>query len=296
MAIHFGQTDIHGMEQPVIIAISSCRVSKYTDYQLFASSATYYYLNPKIPKAKESRDLFKARYEDSPPLTICKTPHKDVQQDKTRNKFSLKTIMDQNLQSYRGVRFTAKETIIGINMNKDWYYISCHQCGKAAITNGDDHSCLDHGPQPGPFFRTGREIQATDPAKIPPEILSAQGKHGIFQFHFNTLGNLTDLSLDAVYDVQSQDHSTSSSTQETNKGTASSASTATNQLTEEEENTHKDKEKCTAKEGEVTPPPTQSTVTGAKKNNEQSDRPQGTSAKRALFDQQSIESKKHKED
>ncbi|GKD36950.1 hypothetical protein Tco_1257157, partial [Tanacetum coccineum] len=101
MAIHFGQTDIHSMEQPVIIGISSCRVSKYTDYQFSASSATYYYLNPKIPEAEESLDVFKARYEDSPPLTICKTLHKDVQQDKTRNMFSLETIMDQNPQSCR---------------------------------------------------------------------------------------------------------------------------------------------------------------------------------------------------
>ncbi|GJY96968.1 nucleic acid-binding, OB-fold protein, partial [Tanacetum coccineum] len=135
MANHFGEADIHNMEQP-----------------LSGSSATYYYLNPKIPEAEESRALFKARYEDTPPLTICKYPHKDVHQDKTRNRFPLKTIMDQNPHSYKGVRFTAEATITGINMNKDWYYISCHQCGKAAITNGDDYSCLDHGPQPGPFF------------------------------------------------------------------------------------------------------------------------------------------------
>ncbi|GJU45670.1 nucleic acid-binding, OB-fold protein [Tanacetum coccineum] len=259
-----------------------------TDYQLSGSSATYYYLNLKIPEAEESCALFKARYEDTPPLTICKYPHKDIQQDKTRNMFPLKTIMDQNPQSYKGVRFTAEASITGINMNKDWYYISCHQCRKAAITNGDDYNCLDHDPQPRPFFR-----YPADPTKIPPEILAAQGKHGVFQFHFNTLGNLTDLSLDAVYDVQKQDHNTSSSTQ--NKGTPSLASAAINQSTEEEENTQKDKEKCAAGE-EVTPPPSQSIVIGAAKNNEESDRPRGTSAKRALFDQQSTKSKKHKED
>ncbi|GKE03146.1 DNA helicase, partial [Tanacetum coccineum] len=57
MATHFGEADIHSIEQPVIIAISSCWVSKYTDYQLYGSSATYYYLNPKIPEAEESRAL-----------------------------------------------------------------------------------------------------------------------------------------------------------------------------------------------------------------------------------------------
>ncbi|GJU83002.1 DNA helicase [Tanacetum coccineum] len=299
MAEHFGEADLASMKQPVIIAISSCRVSKHTDYQLSASSATYYYLNPKIPEAEESRDLFKARYEDTPPLTIYKYPHKDIQQDKTRN------------------RFTTEATITGINMNKDWYYISCHQCGRAAIVHVDNYSCLDHGPQPGPFFRYKfkgyitnniattpitfftpvankvtdysctelvQKYKPADPTKIPQEILAAQGKHGVFQFHFNTLGNLADLSLDAVYDVKKQDHSTSSGTQEINKGTPSSVSAATNQPTEEEENTQKDKQKDTAGEG------------GAAKNNEESDRQRGTSAKRALFDQQSTDSKKHKED
>nr|GEZ24547.1 hypothetical protein [Tanacetum cinerariifolium] len=61
------------------------------------------------------------------------------------------------------------------------------------------------------------KYKPADPTKIPPEILEAQGKYGVFQFHFNTLGNLTDLSLDAVYDVEKQDHITSSGTQEINK-------------------------------------------------------------------------------
>ncbi|GJY89426.1 DNA helicase [Tanacetum coccineum] len=54
MAKHFGQADFKKMDQPVIIAASSCRVSKYKDYQLAASPTTYYYLNPNIPEAQES--------------------------------------------------------------------------------------------------------------------------------------------------------------------------------------------------------------------------------------------------
>ncbi|GJV66823.1 hypothetical protein Tco_1482332 [Tanacetum coccineum] len=147
-----------------------------------------------------------------------------VQQEKTRNRFPLKTIMDQNPQSYKEIRRRYRQ-----------------------------------------------------------KILAAQGKHDVFQFHLNTLGNLIDLSLDVVYDIQKQYHSTSSSTQEINKVTPSSASAATNQSTEEEENTQKGKEKCTAEE-KGTPPPSQSTITGAAKTNEETDRPRGTSAKRALFD------------
>nr|GEW61078.1 hypothetical protein [Tanacetum cinerariifolium] len=57
MAEHFGQAKLETMEQPVIIAVSSCRVSKYRDYQLTATPATFYYLNPKIPEAETSHDL-----------------------------------------------------------------------------------------------------------------------------------------------------------------------------------------------------------------------------------------------
>ncbi|GJX46209.1 DNA helicase [Tanacetum coccineum] len=57
MAEHFEQADLEKMEQPVIIAVNSCRVSKYKDYQLAVSPTTYYYLNPNIPEAEESRAL-----------------------------------------------------------------------------------------------------------------------------------------------------------------------------------------------------------------------------------------------
>ncbi|GJS43970.1 nucleic acid-binding, OB-fold protein, partial [Tanacetum coccineum] len=152
MAKHFDQADIKNMEQPVIIAVSSCQVSEYRDYQLSASLATYYYLNPNIPEAAESRAVFKARYEDSPTLIICKLPYQDIQQEKTRNKFPLKTIMEHNPNSYKGVRFTAEATITGINLIRDWYYISCHQCGITTTTQGYSYTYLDHDPQPGPFF------------------------------------------------------------------------------------------------------------------------------------------------
>ncbi|GJX25823.1 hypothetical protein Tco_0232119 [Tanacetum coccineum] len=120
------------------------------------------------------------------------------------------------------------------------------------------------------------KYKPADPTKIPPEILAAQGKHGVFQFHFNTLGNLTDLSLDVVYDVKKQDHST----QEINKGTPSSASAATNQPTEEEENTQKDKQKDTAGEG-VIAPKAKVQPQSAAKNKKNSDRDnEGSSAMR----------------
>ncbi|GKA99883.1 nucleic acid-binding, OB-fold protein [Tanacetum coccineum] len=56
MAEHCAQADLEKMEQPVIIAVSFCRISKYRDYQLAATPATYYYLNPNIPEAETTRE------------------------------------------------------------------------------------------------------------------------------------------------------------------------------------------------------------------------------------------------
>lgn len=52
------------MEQPVIIAVSSCQVTKYKDYQLSATPATYFYLNPNIPEVDQSRAAYRAKYHE----------------------------------------------------------------------------------------------------------------------------------------------------------------------------------------------------------------------------------------
>ncbi|GJY40370.1 DNA helicase [Tanacetum coccineum] len=162
MAEHFGQADLEKMEQPVIIAVSSCRVSKYRDYQLAATPATYYYLNPNIPEAETSRALYKAKYQETPPLIVCKFPHEDIDQEKQRNRFPLKTLLEQNPQSYKAIRFTAEATIKSINTKREWFYESCHQCSRTAVKRGDNYTCLDHGPQLGPFFRYKFKAYITD--------------------------------------------------------------------------------------------------------------------------------------
>nr|GEV25871.1 nucleic acid-binding, OB-fold protein [Tanacetum cinerariifolium] len=50
------------------------------------------------------------------------------------------------------IRFTAQAMIESINTKREWFYESCHQCNKTAIKQVDNYTCLDHGPQPRPFF------------------------------------------------------------------------------------------------------------------------------------------------
>nr|GEZ65571.1 nucleic acid-binding, OB-fold protein [Tanacetum cinerariifolium] len=54
MARSFKKSDYDAMEKPVIIAVSSCKVSLYgSTLQLSATTATHYYLNPDIPNLEE---------------------------------------------------------------------------------------------------------------------------------------------------------------------------------------------------------------------------------------------------
>ncbi|GKE18598.1 DNA helicase, partial [Tanacetum coccineum] len=181
----------------------------------------------------------------------------------------------------QATRFTIEATILDINTNRDWYYISCHNCSKVAVTQGESYICLDHGPQPRPFFRykfkgyitdntatapltfftpaadkiTGHscaELVAkyapADPKKIPTEILKTQGTSAIFQARLNTVGNITDLTLDDVFDVKKQDNITSDDPQEIQTGTSSSASTTTKQLTQHLATTEKEKDQLIAEQ------------------------------------------------
>ncbi|GKD40183.1 hypothetical protein Tco_1260390, partial [Tanacetum coccineum] len=143
---------------------------------------------------------------------------------------------------------------------------------------------LGSRPTARPLLQLVEKYKPTDPKKIPPEILAAQGKTGVFQFHLNTLGILRDLTLDVVFDLKKQDESMGTSAREPSKGTPSSASAVTTQSMEKPEETQRGKEKCTAEEEDAT------------KNKEETERVQGKSAKRALFNQQSTEPKKQKGD
>nr|GEY14121.1 DNA helicase [Tanacetum cinerariifolium] len=159
-----------------------------------------------------------------------------------------------------GIRFTAEATITGINLIRDWDYISYHQCGIPETAQGDSYTCLDHGPQPCPFFSPTADKVADHPCtelvekyrlvdlkNIPPEILATQGKTGVFQFHLNTLGNLRDLTIDAVFDLKKQDESMGTTAQEPSKGPPSSASAATTQSMENKKKLKEEKKNALQK-------------------------------------------------
>nr|GEV88416.1 hypothetical protein [Tanacetum cinerariifolium] len=117
-----------------------------------------------------------------PPLIVCKFPYEDIEQEKQRNRFTLKTLLEQNRQTYK--------------------------CNKTAIKQLDNYTCLGHGPHPGPFSR---------PKKIPPEIWAIEGKTSTFQFRYNTLAHITEFTLEDVFNIDTSGASTSSITESKDK-------------------------------------------------------------------------------
>nr|GEV59004.1 DNA helicase [Tanacetum cinerariifolium] len=129
MAKAFNKREFEIMVGPIIFAVSSCKVSEYNNrLQLLGTSATHYYFNPEIPELEDLQTQFVERFNLHPPLEISKTKFEDPTKEKDRNIYPLSTLLQQNPDSYRGVRFTASVTVAGINTNRDWYYESYSKC------------------------------------------------------------------------------------------------------------------------------------------------------------------------
>ncbi|GJX72790.1 nucleic acid-binding, OB-fold protein [Tanacetum coccineum] len=159
---------------------------------------------------------FTTKYNLKPPLEICKTKYEDPHKEKSRNKYPLSTLLQENLDSYKRVIFTTKATISRINTTRDWYYVSCSKCINKVIDGDNIPTCADHGPQPNPAYRYNYKAYITDHSAtttftfftpnanvltgsdcsnlvkkihdtrdFPTEILAIEGRRHIFQFHYN---------------------------------------------------------------------------------------------------------------
>ncbi|GJT39686.1 nucleic acid-binding, OB-fold protein [Tanacetum coccineum] len=188
----FNKEEIEKLSRPIIIAVSSCKVSKYR-----ATFATYYYINPQTPEAEY-------RYEN-------------LEQEKLKNKQTLHTLIQQNPEIFSGVRFTCEATITSVAENRSWNYSSCSQCNKKSTKADDIYTCEDHGIQDpltyrysfkatvsdatvvayftfftkagekitgGPCSELVAKYKSMDQRQLPIELVNIIGKTQIFQIHF----------------------------------------------------------------------------------------------------------------
>ncbi|GJS49151.1 DNA helicase [Tanacetum coccineum] len=162
LATQFNKEEIEKLPPPIIIVVSSCRVTKYRDVQLSATPATYYYINPKNQEAENAYKMFEDKYSLNPPLQVTKYRYDDPEQEKTRNRQTLYALLQQNPTTFKGVRFTCEAMITSLNSNRSWSYASCSQCSKASTKRNGVNTCEDHGEQEPPTYRYNFKVTAAD--------------------------------------------------------------------------------------------------------------------------------------
>ncbi|GJW01098.1 nucleic acid-binding, OB-fold protein [Tanacetum coccineum] len=166
VAKQFNKQEIQKLTPPIIIAVSSCRVTKYRDVQLTATPATYYYINPRTPEAEYAYTAFKEKYSFTPPLQTSKYRYEDPEQEKMRNRQTLETLLQQNPTSYKGIRFTCEAMITSVQENRDWKYASCSECNKGSTQVNGIYTCADHGKQDPVTYRYNFKGTTTDATTI----------------------------------------------------------------------------------------------------------------------------------
>ncbi|PWA82240.1 replication protein A 70 kDa DNA-binding subunit [Artemisia annua] len=83
LAEKFNKDTIDALEKPIIIAVTSYRVSRYSNnLQLSSTPATYFYINPKIPQLEQYRAEYRELHNLKPPLPVVRQPFQDREQEK----------------------------------------------------------------------------------------------------------------------------------------------------------------------------------------------------------------------
>nr|GEX55402.1 hypothetical protein [Tanacetum cinerariifolium] len=108
-----------------------------------------------IQKSQKLNNFRPTKYNLNPPLEIFKTKYEDPNKEKEENRYALSTLLQQNLGSYRAVKFTSDATVAGINTGRDCqiphtatetftFFISnanilaCHECSEKSRLYFDD--------------------------------------------------------------------------------------------------------------------------------------------------------------
>ncbi|GKB01999.1 nucleic acid-binding, OB-fold protein [Tanacetum coccineum] len=180
LAAHFDKKEIEKLTPPIIIAVSSCRVTRYKGTFRYSMRnvailtcnnnnpiynhrcATHYYINPHIAEAKRVYTIFKEKYNSNPPLQIAKYRCQDPEEEKIRNRQTLHTLLQQNPSTFKGVHFTCEAMITGVQENREWKYPSCSECSKASNKLNSIYVCEDHGKQDPVTYRYKFKAAVTD--------------------------------------------------------------------------------------------------------------------------------------
>ncbi|GKF64008.1 hypothetical protein Tco_0187456 [Tanacetum coccineum] len=97
----FDMDEYEKLQKPVIIAVSSAWANKrYGELQLSATSATHYYLNPKILEVDYILSVYKDLIDPTPALEIQREPCSSQLDEQMRNRHTIESLLNVNPQHY----------------------------------------------------------------------------------------------------------------------------------------------------------------------------------------------------
>ncbi|PWA41330.1 hypothetical protein CTI12_AA554730 [Artemisia annua] len=189
---------------------------KMSQLQLSATSATSYYFNPPIQATAELITAYNEGNTAGPQLEIQTERLTNWEQERTRNRVALGTLLQIDPNTQQRVLFTQEVMILRVDDTHEWYYEKCDECG-GKLTHGYVHGhCHQYGTQPTPQKTYSFRLVMTDgtanasiscfspqpeglikdvntlleevadksPDIIPAQILALQNTRHVFQFHY----------------------------------------------------------------------------------------------------------------
>ncbi|GJY15523.1 DNA helicase [Tanacetum coccineum] len=119
------------------------------------------------------------------------------------------------------------------------------------------------------------KYKPANPKKIPAEILAIEGKTSVFQLHYNTIGHITELTLDDIFNIN---------TAGAGMKTSEAALAGTAHLMTDKQQPKKKKENLPSEQvTKGTPTPSLATSVKKAQNQEEDDRTKDKTTKRQLF-------------
>ncbi|PWA54645.1 hypothetical protein CTI12_AA408530 [Artemisia annua] len=188
LAESFNKEAVDAMEKLVLIAVSSCRVSRFRNsLQLSATPATYYYIDPNIPELQQYKAEYREAFNLNPPLQIIRQAFKDKEREKFHNRYPLAVLMAEPMEP-----FDQKGDVYHCRVHGPVESPANRYNFKAYITDNTYKVMMTFfTPKGNDVVGTDcdtlvKSLENPDPKEFPKEIKAIVGKKHIFQFHFNT--------------------------------------------------------------------------------------------------------------
>ncbi|PWA90538.1 helitron helicase-like domain-containing protein [Artemisia annua] len=194
-AENFEEEEYAQMRQPVILAVSSCYLKRYGGihrhllYTLFIYIVRFY-LTAYL--------LYNQENAQAPQLEVQTERLTDWEQERSRNRVPLGTLLQIDPNTQQRVLFTQEAMILQVDTAHDWYYQKCDECGgkldygysfRVVITDGTGNAVMTcFSPQTDGLIKDVntllQEVADKNPTTTPPQILALQNTRHVFQFRF----------------------------------------------------------------------------------------------------------------